>query len=171
MTNPTDISDLYLSDSENFVKNIRQLMANAVPVDQATQPKVDAQSNQSEHVSGALQRLIGKSNVSLTEILADKHVIEELAWLKLKDYISFELNILKIKENGLTARDFDTLKKAINLTVKRIKSNDLSQGDEPPTSLADQIPDAPVSEAFFVPPGYYCAYDGIYKLPHPKCGS
>lgn len=170
MTNPTDISDLYLSDPENFAENIRQLMDNAVPVDQATISPVEPQSHQSEHVSGALQRLISKSSVSLKEILDDKGIIDELAWLKLKDELSYELNILKIKENGLTARDFDTLKRAINLTVKRIKSNDLSQGDEPPTKLLEQVPDAPVSDSFVVPPGYYCAIDAIYKLPHPKPG-
>jgi hypothetical protein len=46
---------------------------------------VEPQSHQSEHVSGALQRLIGKSSVSLKEILDDKGIIDELAWLKLKD--------------------------------------------------------------------------------------
>jgi tetratricopeptide (TPR) repeat protein len=34
--------------------------------------------------------------------------------------------------------------------------------------LLEQVPDAPVSDSFVVPPGYYCAIDAIYKLPHPK---
>ncbi len=117
-----------------------------------------------ELIDGFTKKAKEDPKAAIREALSNESVVNAMAELSRRDQRAYESIMQEVKHAGATVRDVESVKKAVNASVRKSKLRLVQPGEKKDLTRVKTIfPDAPVGDDLVIPPGWQVNEDGVHK--------
>jgi primase-polymerase (primpol)-like protein len=98
-------------------------------------------------------------------IIDDVNVVSALVLLSERRSNKYESFLRELRDNGVTVRDIDSIRRVVNSERKKRRNGDILPqcADQEPVTVTSKLPNAPVSDKVLIPPGWVVNNKGVFK--------